>query len=103
MTQTFESNRVVQDTGCRFPIFNAPVGYFARAQLPGAISAAGGMGLNIMRYRARTLGGVLEIYPNTPSGTVVSCVVRCDATASAAAGLNAAAPSGVKLAYAHRH
>jgi enoyl-[acyl-carrier protein] reductase II len=35
----------VQDTGCRFPIFNAPVGYFARAQLAGAVSAAGGMGL----------------------------------------------------------
>ena len=71
--------------------------------VPGGTPAAGGMGLNIMRYRARTLGGVLEIYPNTPSGTVVSCVVRCDATASAAAGLNAAAPSGVELAYAHRH
>ena len=69
---------------------------------PGTPSA-GGMGLNIMRYRARTLGGALEIYPNTPSGTVVSCVVRCDATASAIAGLNAAAPSGVELAYAHRH
>ncbi len=45
MTHSFESNRVVQDTGCRVPIFNAPVGYFSRAQLVGAISAAGGMGL----------------------------------------------------------
>ena len=45
MTHSFEGNRVVRDTGCRFPIFNAPVGYFARAQLAGAISAAGGMGL----------------------------------------------------------
>ena len=45
MTQSFEGNRVVQDTGCRVPIFNAPVGYFARAQLAGAVSAAGGMGL----------------------------------------------------------
>ena len=45
MTQTFEGNRVVRDTGCRYPIFNAPVGYFARAQLAGAVSAAGGMGL----------------------------------------------------------
>jgi len=45
VTHSFENNRVVQDTGCRFPIFNAPVGYFARAQLTGAISAAGGMGL----------------------------------------------------------
>lgn len=43
--RSFQGNRLVQDTGCRFPIFNAPVGYFARAQLTGAISAAGGMGL----------------------------------------------------------
>ena len=43
--QSFEGNRVVRDTGCRFPIFNAPVGYFARAALAGAVSAAGGMGL----------------------------------------------------------
>ena len=42
---SFDDNRVVRDTGCRFPIFNAPVGYFARAQLAGAVSAAGGMGL----------------------------------------------------------
>ena len=45
MTHSFEGNRVVRDTGCRFPIFNAPVGYFARASLSGAVSAAGGMGL----------------------------------------------------------
>ncbi len=35
----------------------------------------GGMGLNTMRYRARVIGGALEIYPNTPSGTVVSCTI----------------------------
>ena len=35
-----------------------------------------GMGLNIMRYRARTLGGKLEIQPNYPSGTVVSCALE---------------------------
>ena len=45
VSHTFEGNRIVQRTGCRFPIFNAPVGYFARAQLAGAVSAAGGMGL----------------------------------------------------------
>lgn len=45
VTHSFEGNRVVEHTGCRFPIFNAPVGYFARAQLAGAVSAAGGMGL----------------------------------------------------------
>ena len=45
MTNTFEGNRVVRDTGCRYPILNAPVGYFARASLTGAISEAGGFGL----------------------------------------------------------
>ena len=45
VTPSFENNRVVRDTGCRFPILNAPVGYFARAQLAGAVSAAGGFGL----------------------------------------------------------
>ena len=45
MTHSFDGNRVVADTGCRFPIFNAPVGYFARSSLVGAVSAAGGMGL----------------------------------------------------------
>src|SRR4029077_18218607 len=45
MTESFEGNRVVRDTGCRYPILNAPVGYFARASLTGAISAAGGFGL----------------------------------------------------------
>ena len=34
-----------------------------------------GMGLNIMHYRARTIGGVLEIQPNSPAGTVVSCTI----------------------------
>ncbi len=45
VTHSFAGNRIVQDVGCRFPIFNAPVGYFARASLAGAVSAAGGMGL----------------------------------------------------------
>jgi enoyl-[acyl-carrier protein] reductase II len=42
---TFEGNRVVRDTGSAYPIFNAPIGYFARGPLAGAVSAAGGMGL----------------------------------------------------------
>ena len=32
-----------------------------------------GMGLNIMRYRARMISGELEIQPNAPSGTAVAC------------------------------
>ncbi len=42
---SFAGNRVVRDTGARFPVFNAPIGYFARGALAGAVSAAGGMGL----------------------------------------------------------
>lgn len=45
MSHSFEGNRVVRDTGARYPVFNAPIGYFARAQLAGAVAAAGGMGL----------------------------------------------------------
>ncbi len=49
----FEGNRVVRDTGSLYPIFNAPIGYFARSQLAGAVSAAGGMGL--MEMNSMTL------------------------------------------------
>jgi enoyl-[acyl-carrier protein] reductase II len=42
---SFEGNRVTRDTGSEYPIFNAPIGYFARGQLAGAVSAGGGMGL----------------------------------------------------------
>jgi signal transduction histidine kinase len=34
-----------------------------------------GMGLSIMRYRARTIGGELEIQPNLPTGIVVACTI----------------------------
>ena len=34
-----------------------------------------GMGLSTMRYRTRMIGGILEIQPNSPSGTVVSCTI----------------------------
>ncbi|MBE7211407.1 MAG: sensor histidine kinase [Gluconacetobacter diazotrophicus] len=64
--------------------------------------ARGGMGLNTMRYRARTLGGTLEIEPNFPTGTVVTCTVR---PAVDATEVNAASTLGVEgTAYAHhRH
>jgi signal transduction histidine kinase len=39
-------------------------------------SAKNGMGLNIMRYRARMLGGKLDIQPNCPVGVVVTCAVE---------------------------
>lgn len=34
---------------------------------------ASGMGLHIMRYRASTLGGTLDIQPKLPSGMTVTC------------------------------
>jgi signal transduction histidine kinase len=38
-----------------------------------------GMGLSIMRYRARMIGGELEIQPNSPTGTVVACTIATNA------------------------
>jgi signal transduction histidine kinase len=35
-----------------------------------------GMGLSIMRYRARMIGGTLEIQRNAPTGTVVACTIE---------------------------
>ena len=45
----------------------------------------GGMGLNIMRYRARMIGGTVEVYPNAPTGTVVACTVQTGAPVAAEA------------------
>ena len=41
----FVGNRVVAHTGTRFPIFQAPIGLISRAELVGAVSSAGGVGL----------------------------------------------------------
>jgi signal transduction histidine kinase len=40
-----------------------------------SITERKGMGLSIMRYRARMIGGGLEIQPNSPTGTVVACTI----------------------------
>ena len=40
-----------------------------------ASRAGKGMGLNVMRYRARVVGGKLVLKANSPSGTVVCCVI----------------------------
>jgi signal transduction histidine kinase len=37
-----------------------------------------GMGLSIMHYRARMVGGTLEIQSNSPTGTVVACTIGRD-------------------------
>lgn len=41
----FEGNRVLAHTGSRFPIIQAPMSWIARAQLVGAVSDAGALGL----------------------------------------------------------
>jgi enoyl-[acyl-carrier protein] reductase II len=45
MSQMFQGNRVIAHTGARYPIFQAPMTWIARAPLVAAVSAAGGMGL----------------------------------------------------------
>jgi two-component system CheB/CheR fusion protein len=44
------------------------------AAVPGKLS---GMGLYIMDYRARTIGGTLRLGPSLSGGTTVSCCVPC--------------------------
>jgi signal transduction histidine kinase len=43
-------------------------------------SERNGMGLSIMRYRARVISGRLEIHSNSPTGTVVVCTIGKGAT-----------------------
>lgn len=45
MSYSFAGNRVTAHTGTEFPIFQAPIGFISRAELVGAVSAAGGVGL----------------------------------------------------------
>jgi PAS domain S-box-containing protein len=42
---------------------------------PGAATTAAGMGLHIMDYRARSIGGTLRVTPRSRRGTLVSCCV----------------------------
>jgi PAS domain S-box-containing protein len=41
-----------------------------------AVEDSNGMGLHIMKYRARTIGGTLQISRNEQAGTTVSCCVQ---------------------------
>ena len=73
-----------------------------------AVASAGGMGLNTMRYRTRTLGGTLEIYPNSPMGTVVACTIRHVAAPAPASTpddeeANVTHPAEIEFSYADRH
>ena len=38
-------NRVIKDTGSKYPIIQAPMGWIARSQLASAVCEAGGMGI----------------------------------------------------------
>lgn len=41
--------------------------------IPQPLPQPGGMGLSIMQYRARTIGGQLEVAPRPEGGTIVAC------------------------------
>ncbi len=43
--------------------------------MPQSLKKTGGMGLHTMEYRARTIGGILNISPAHSRGTIVSCRV----------------------------
>ena len=45
-------------------------------------SDSGGMGLDIMRYRARLIGGQLTIKRRNGRGTIVSCTAKTDSQES---------------------
>ncbi|MDB6017109.1 MAG: hypothetical protein JWR19_1598 [Pedosphaera sp.] len=45
--------------------------------LPQKIPAAKGMGLHIMKYRARTVGATLNLTSNSRSGTLLTCSLPC--------------------------
>jgi len=45
----------------------------------GSAGTLAGMGLHIMRYRARAIGGSLSVDPQPKGGTSVSCRLPCPA------------------------
>jgi two-component system CheB/CheR fusion protein len=44
--------------------------------LPPDVNNSSGMGLHIMNYRAKMIGGTLEIKPCSERGTLVSCKLQ---------------------------
>jgi signal transduction histidine kinase len=57
------------DGACSLRVSDDGVGFVP------AIIEKKGMGLSIMRYRARMIGGELEIQSNSPSGVVIACTI----------------------------
>ena len=47
--------------------------------LPDAFENSDGMGLHIMRYRARMIGAVLDIHRDPDGGTALECTFKSDA------------------------
>jgi signal transduction histidine kinase len=66
----------VSDGACSLRVSDDGVGF---NPLPGERK---GMGLKIMRYRARMISGKFEILPNSPFGTVVVCTIEKGALAT---------------------
>jgi signal transduction histidine kinase len=44
--------------------------------LPNDAGISGGIGLRIMRYRAKVIGGTLQVQPRPEGGTIISCYVE---------------------------
>lgn len=44
--------------------------------IPNPLPGPPGMGLSIMQYRARTIGGELEVAPRPEGGTIVACTFQ---------------------------
>lgn len=57
------------------PISDDGRGIPARSAAPRRGKALGGMGLQIMRYRARTIGATLRIHSRKPHGARVLCIL----------------------------
>lgn len=45
--------------------------------MTGNAGSTGGMGIKIMKYRARVIGGTLDIIPRAQGGTSVVCLISC--------------------------
>jgi signal transduction histidine kinase len=70
------------DGACSLRVSDDGVGFIP------SVTERKGMGLSIMRYRARMIGGDLEIQPNSPTGTVVACTIATNADRQSSSGTN---------------
>ena len=59
----FEGNRVVTHTRSRYPIFQSPMTWIARAPLVTAVSSAGAMGLLENSIRDLAMSGLIRFTP----------------------------------------